>query len=121
MRLQELAEDRADALEILVDDFIGQQAPALVLAGWIADPRGAAAHERDRAMPGLLQPIQHHDRQQRADMQRRRGTVEADISGDRLFTRECVQRLRLGDLMNEAASGQDLKKLGFVRAHSLLT
>ena len=50
-------------------------------------PRGrrpcrAAAHQRDRLVAGLLQPVQHHDLYERADMQRRRGAVEADIGGD---------------------------------------
>ena len=63
--------------------LVGQNLAALVLAGRIADARGAAAHQRDRAMAGLLHPVQHHDRQQRADMQRGRGAVEADIGGDR--------------------------------------
>ena len=80
---EELREDRADALEILVDHLVGENAAALVLAGRIADARRAAAHQRDRPVAGLLQPVQHHDRQQRADMQRGRGAVEADIGGDR--------------------------------------
>ena len=66
-----------------VDHLVGQDAAALVLAGRIADPGGAAAHQRDRPVAGLLQPVQHHDRQQRADMQRGGGAVEADIGGDR--------------------------------------
>jgi len=44
---------------------------------------GRSAHQRDRLMTGLLHPIEHHDRQQRADVKRRRGAVEADIGGDR--------------------------------------
>ena len=121
LEFQELVEDRANAFEIFIDHLVGEQPPALVLAGRIADARGAAAHQRDRAMPGLLQPIEHHDRQQRADMQRRRGAIEADISSDRFFARERVQRIRLGDLMDKAPGGQDIQKIGFVRAHSLLT
>ena len=66
---------------------VGEDAAALVLAGRVADPRGAAAHQRDRLVAGLLQPVQHHDRQQRADMQRGRGAVEADIGGDRAASR----------------------------------
>ena len=45
--------------------------------------RRAAAHQRDRLAAGLLQPMQHHDLQQRADMQRRRRAVEADIADER--------------------------------------
>ena len=88
--------------------LVGQDAAAFVLAGGIADPRGAAAHQRDRPVAGLLQPVQHHDRQQRADMQRGRGAVEADIGGDRLAARERVERLGLRDLMDEAAAREDV-------------
>ena len=45
----------------------------------LADAGGAAAHERDRAAARLLQPTQHHDLQQMADMQRIRRGIETDI------------------------------------------
>ena len=117
LEFQELGENRADALEIFVDEFVGQQAAAFVLAGGVADPRRAAAHQRDRPVAGLLQPIEHHDRQQRADVKRRRGAVEADIGGDRRGARERVERLRLGDLMDKAPAGEDVEKIRLVRAH----
>ncbi len=60
---QELRKDRADAFEIFVDRIVGEDAAAFILAGRVADTGCAAAHERDRAMTCLLQPIQHHDRQ----------------------------------------------------------
>ena len=41
----------------------GEKAAALVLAGGVADPGGAAAHQGDRAVPGLLHPVEQHDRQ----------------------------------------------------------
>ena len=80
---QEFGEDRANAFEVVVDGLVGQKPPAFVLARRIADARGAAAHQRDRPVAGLLQPVQQHDRQQRADMQRRRGAVETNIGGQR--------------------------------------
>ena len=58
---------------------IEQDLARLVLAGGIADPGGAAAHQRDRLVAGLLQPVQAHDLHHGADMQRRRGAVETDI------------------------------------------
>ena len=45
----------------------------------VADLGGAAAHQRDRPVAGLLQPAQHHDVEQVPDVQRRRGGVVADI------------------------------------------
>ena len=59
-----------------------EQLARLVLAGRIADLGGAAADQHDRLVPGLLQLAQHHDPEQIADMQARRGAVEADIAGD---------------------------------------
>ena len=84
---------------------------AVVLARRIADPRGPAAHQRDRAVAGLLHPVQHHDRHQRADMQRRRRAVETDIGSDRRRTGERVERLGLRDLMDVAPAGEDIQKL----------
>jgi hypothetical protein len=58
----------------------GRQQRALVGAeGRIAHLGRAAAHQRDRLVPGLLQPAQHHDLDQAAHMQRLRRRVEADI------------------------------------------
>ena len=116
---QEAPEDFADAPQVRGDDLVGQQPAAFVLAGRIADPGGAAAHQRDRLMAGLLQPVQHHDRQQRADMERRRGAVETDVGRDGRLPGERVQRLGLGDLMDEAPAGENVEEIGFVGAHRL--
>ena len=64
VEFQELVEDGANAFEVFVDCVVGEQAAALVLAGGIADARRAAAHQGDRAVTGLLQPVEQHDRQQ---------------------------------------------------------
>ena len=50
------------------------------------DYTGAAAHKDDRAMSVFLEPVQKHDLHQAADMQARRGAVEADIACDRSVT-----------------------------------
>ena len=56
---------RPDAVLVGLDLLDGQELAALVLAGRIAHPCRAAAHERDRlAGAGLLQPMQHHDGEQ---------------------------------------------------------
>ena len=57
LECQELGEDGADALEIFVDISSVRMRAALVLAGRIADARGAAAHQRDRPVAGLLHPV----------------------------------------------------------------
>ena len=56
--------------------------------------------------PGLLQLAQHHDADEIADMQRRRGAVEADIAGQPLAAREPVQPRLVGRLMDIAAGLQ---------------
>ena len=79
---QELRERALDRVLVGVDLLVGEDLARLVAAGRIADARRAAAHQRDRLVAGLLQPVQHHDREQVADMQRRRGAVVADIGDD---------------------------------------
>jgi len=116
-KAQETRKDRANAFEVFVDIVVRKQPPAFVLAGRIADARGAAPHQGDRTMSGLLQPVQQHDRQQGTDMQRRRGAVEADIAGNRRRTRQRVERLGLGDLMDESSRGEHIEKIGLVGAH----
>ena len=70
---------------VRLDFVFGQQLAAFVLAGRIADLGGAAADKRDRPVPAALQNAKHHDADEIADMQARRGAVEADIGGDRAF------------------------------------
>ena len=78
---QELGEHKLDPGDVRGDFGIAEQLARLVLAGRVADLRRATADEHDRAVAGLLQLAQHHDADQVADMERRRGAVEADIAG----------------------------------------
>ena len=91
---EELVEDAADAGHVGGDLGVGQQLAALVLARGIADPGGAAAHQHDRPVAGLLQQAQQHDLQQAADMQAVGGAVEADIGGHRPGREPRVERRR---------------------------
>src|SRR5690242_19186215 len=68
-------------------------------------------------MSRLLQPIEQHDRQQRADMQRGRGAIEADIAGDGRGTRQPIERLGFRNLMNESSRGEHVEEVGFVGIH----
>ena len=78
-KAQEFLENRLDRGLVGVDLLNGQQLAALVLAGRIANARGAAADERQGLAAGALQPGEQHDRQKRADMQRGRRAIKADI------------------------------------------
>ena len=68
-------------------------------------------------MAGLLEPMQHHDRQQRADVQRGCRAVEADVGGDALRGRELVERIRFRDLMDEATGRENIKEFRLISAH----
>src|ERR1700758_1702497 len=50
-------------------------------------------------------------------MQRRRSAIEADIAGNRRRTRQRVERLRLGDLMDESSRGEHVEEIGLVGVH----
>ena len=71
-----------------------EQLAAFVLARRVADHRRAAAHQRDRLAARLLQPVQHHDLDERADVQRRRGAIEADVGDERSGARLLVESQR---------------------------
>ncbi len=87
----ETRERLADAGFVGVDIFEAQELATLILARRIADHGRAAAHQRDRLAARLLKPMQHHDADQVADMQRGRGAVEPDIAGERPRTRLVVE------------------------------
>ena len=70
-------------------------------------------------MAGLLHPVEHHDRQQGADVERRRGAIETDIGGDARRFCQSVKRLRLRDLVNESAFAENTQKVGFIGAHGI--
>ena len=72
--------------------------------------RRAAAHQRDRLAAGLLQPVQHHDLDERADMQRGRGAIEADISDERARARLFVEAGEVRALVDEAALDERARK-----------
>ena len=100
---QHLGEHAADRGLVGLDLGDGAQRARLVLAGGIADHGGAAAHQRDRLVAALLQPVQQHHGEEVADMQRRRGAVIADIGGGFALDGERVQPLEIGALVDEAA------------------
>ena len=115
----EMGEGLFDARLVGLDRLDGQKLAALVLAGRIADPGRAAAHQSDRLAAGLLQPVQHHDRHERADMQRRRGAVEADVGDEIARARLVVEALKVRALVDIAALlhhaqevGSGLKRVG---------
>ncbi|OIQ68461.1 hypothetical protein GALL_499460 [mine drainage metagenome] len=89
--LQEVREHLLDALLVALDILDRKDFSGLVLAGGVADAGGAAAHQRDRPVAGLLQPVEAHDLYHGTDMERRRGAVEADIGHEFALGRQCIQ------------------------------
>jgi hypothetical protein len=114
---QHLGEDLPDAGDVGFDGLDREELSRLVLEGGIAHHRGAAAHQGDRPVPGLLHPVEHHDLDERAGMERGGGGVEADIAADRPRRRGGVEPLGIRDLMDEAALVEDVEEVGSVPGH----
>ena len=93
---------------------LGEQLARLVLEAGIADLAGAAAHQHDRLVAGLLEPAQQHDLHQAADVQRRRGRIEADIAGHDLPRSKRVERGRVGHLVDIAAFREHAEEIGLM-------
>ena len=100
---EHLGKDLLDAVLVALDLLHRPDGARLVLARRIADARRAAPHEDDRLVAGLLQPVEHHDLDQRADMQRRGRAVEADVAYGAAGRGERVQPGEVGALVDEAA------------------
>ena len=118
VKIEKARKYRADRGDVGLDLRACQQRAARVLARWIADLAGTAAHQRDRAMAGLLQPSQHHDREQVADVEARRGGVEADIGGEGARGRLGIEALGVRNLVDESAFREDAQEIGLVGAHA---
>jgi hypothetical protein len=52
-----------------------------------------------------------------SNMQRRRRAIEADVAGDRRRVRQAIERLGLGDLMDESSRGEHVEEVGFIGLH----
>ncbi len=114
--VRENALDRGDVAFNGVD---GHQLPCIVLEGWIADHAGAAAHQRNRLMSGLLHPVQHHDLNQTAGVKTWRCRIKADIGGHGFLGEQFVETRLVGDLVNEAALVERAEEIGLEPGHNL--
>jgi len=108
---QKSGKDGSDAGLVFLDRLGRQDFPALILARWIADPGRAAAHQGDRLVAALLQPIEHHDLNQAAHMKARRGAIETDIGGNPPPGADRVQAFRIGDLVDKTAFGKNAQEI----------
>ncbi len=115
---EEAREHALDGVLVGLDGLDRKDAPRLVLAGGIADARGAAAHQRDRLAARLLQPVQHHDRDQVPHMQGRRSAVVADIGDHLALRRQGIEPREVGALVDEPALVQHVEEIGTMFGHS---
>ncbi|MPL94363.1 hypothetical protein SDC9_40516 [bioreactor metagenome] len=104
-------EDALHAGDVLIDLLGRQQRPLFRAEGGVAHLGGAAAHQRDRLVAGLLEPAQQHDVEQMAHMQRRRGGVIADIGGDHPLRQCRVEFLKVGAIRQEATLDDDAEEV----------
>jgi DNA polymerase-3 subunit alpha len=109
---QKLRKDLLDAVQVRLDGFIGQLRPRGVLARGVPDLGRAAAHKDDGLVTGLLEPAQHHDLDQAADVERGGRRVETDVGRDHPGIGRRVQLRRMGDLVNVATRLECLEKVG---------
>ena len=105
---EELGEGLLHALLVGLDLLEREDLARLVLARRVAHARRAAAHQHDRLAAALLQPMQHHDGDEAAHVQRRRRAVVADVGGDRALGAERIEARLIGALVHETALGEDL-------------
>ncbi len=78
----------------------------LALAGLeagVAYHAGGAAHQGDGAVPGHLEALEQQQRHQVAQVQAIGGGVETAVQGDRFPGQQRVERVRVGDLRDQAA------------------
>ena len=95
-----------DVLPSWFQSYLGMEAAAALIRNYEV-----------QFIPGLLQTPEHHDAHQMPDMQARPRAVEADIGGHRFLRGIGIQRLRIGDLMDEAAGVKLAQEVGLVGAH----
>ncbi len=110
--VEEFGKDALDPLLVGLDRLERKHLAAFVLPGGIANPRRAAAHQRDRLAAGLLQQAQQHDLHQRADMERGRRAVEPDIGDEFPGCGLSVEPGEIRALMDVAARDQRGQELG---------
>ena len=114
---QELRKHLFHAVLVVLDLLDRAQLPRFIFARWIANPGRAAAHQCNRLAAALLKPVQHHDRQQRTDVQRRRGAIVADVGHHAVVRRQLVESFKIRALVHVAALGHNLHEVGFQCRH----
>ena len=113
----EAGEGLHDRALVGLDLLDGEDLAGLVAPRRVADPRGAAAHQRDRLAAELLQPVQHHDGDEAADMERGGGAIITDIGHHLAAAGLGVEAIRVGALVDVAALVEEAQQVGSELAH----
>src|ERR1051326_2677540 len=80
VELEEMRQLRANAADVFVYLLDREQRPLCLSAARITDHSGTTANERDRPVTGALEVHERHDRDEAANVEARRGRIEADIA-----------------------------------------
>ena len=106
--MHEAGEGLADAGDIVLDLRLTEHRPALVAKARVADARGRAADQQDRAMAKALQPAHHHQPLQMADMQAVGGGIDAQVNGRAALLQVLAQAVEIGALVDKTAFLEEL-------------
>ena len=102
-----------DACDVVVDLVFGQQRAFVRTERRVAHLCRAATHQGDRLVASLLQPTQHHDLDQRSNVQRLRSCVKADVGRYHALAQCLIEALIIRAVRKEAALHHDSHEIGF--------
>ena len=108
--VEKARDHRADPVDVVLDLRFGQQRALLRFPARIADHAGRAAHHRDHAMAGELEPAERGEqRQQASDVQAVGGRDKAGVQGELALGQNLAQ-VGLGELPDDPAGLEILEK-----------
>ena len=94
------------------DDLRRVQDPLLRLAGRVADEPGRPADDREHAVPRLLEATQRDELDEVAEVERRRGGVEAAVEGHRPGRHGGPERAEVGGIRDHPPPGEVIEQVG---------
>ena len=109
---EEAVERAPDARLVGGDGLLGEERTGFVAPAGVADLGRPPAEQHDRPVAGLLEPAQHHDLHEAADMQAVGRAVEADVGGDAPLRGERVEPACVGALVDVAALVEHAHEIG---------
>jgi anhydro-N-acetylmuramic acid kinase len=117
--VENIAVDSLDTGNIGVDLLNTEQLPLIVAKRRVTHHRCAAAHQADGLVAGFLEPIEHGDGDEIADMDAGSRCVIADIGRHSFLLEQCIQTGFIGNLVDEPAFFEGVKEFGLETGHDL--